>query len=96
MHIFFNIKEIRPTKDKFSRFSLFTPFFTQQKVYMLETLENKPLGLEFKDEVFKATKEGFKSKHDDVLDTISMLIDLDLFAPSTEEKKRFHRSRNRL
>ena len=56
---------------------------------MLETLENKPLGLEFKDEVFKATKEGFKSKHDDVLDTISMLIDLDLFAPSTEEKKDF-------
>lgn len=88
-NIFFNIKEIRPTKDKFSRFSLFTPFFTQQKVYMLETLENKPLGVEFKDEVFKATKEGFKSKHDDVLDTISMLIDLDLFAPSTEEKKDF-------
>lgn len=86
-NIFFNIKEIRPTKDKFSRFSLFTPFFTQKKVYMLESVKDTPLGQEFQDEVFKATKEGFKSKHDDVLDTISMLIDLELFAPSLDEEK---------
>lgn len=83
-NIFFDIKEIRPTKDKFSRFSLFTPFFTQKKVYMLEHLKETPLGQEFQDEIFKATREGLKSKHDDVIDTISMLLDLDLFAPMIE------------
>ena len=40
---------------------------------------------ELEDELFKTTKKGFKSKHDDVLDTISMLQYLELFAPSQQE-----------
>ena len=39
-------------------------------------------GKEFVDEASKASKMGFKSRHDDVLDTISMLQMMDIYAPS--------------
>ena len=37
---------------------------------------------EFEEERSKATKNGFKSKHDDVLDSISMLGSFDAYKPS--------------
>lgn len=80
-NIFFNIKEIRPSKDKFSRFNLASPLFHQQKIKILSSMMSSSWGTEFKDEINKATIEGFKSKHDDVLDTISQLLDLEVFAP---------------
>lgn len=82
---FFNLKEIRPTKDKFSRFNLATPLFHNQKIMICSNMMKTTWGTEFKDEIGKATVEGFKSKHDDVLDTFSMLLDLDIFAPSVIE-----------
>lgn len=80
-NIFFNLKEIRPSKDKFSRFNLASPLFHQQKIKILSSMMTSSWGTEFKDEISKATIEGFKSKHDDVLDTISQLLDLEIFAP---------------
>lgn len=82
-NIFFNLKEIRPSKDKFSRFNLISPYFHQNKIMILSHMMKNAWGTEFTDEISKATIEGFKSKHDDVLDTISQLMDLNIFAPST-------------
>lgn len=83
-NIFFNLQEIRPSRDKFSRFNLISPYFHQNKIMFLTHMMKSGWGTEFKDEISKATIEGFKSKHDDVLDTISQLMDLNIFAPSNQ------------
>lgn len=81
-NIFFTLQEIRPSKDKFSRFNLISPYFNQKKILITSNMMKGSWGNEFTDEISKATIEGFKSKHDDVLDTISQLMDLNIFAPS--------------
>ena len=82
-NIYFDIKECRPSKDKFSRFLAFAPLYHRGKVYIYEGMKTKESYYnEYMDEVLKVSKTGFKSKHDDVLDTNSMLLDLDLYAPS--------------
>lgn len=82
--IYFNIKEVRPTKDKYSRFLTFAPYYHRNKVKIFKSMkENKAYHNELLDELTKTTiNDGFKSKHDDVLDTHSMLQELDLFPPS--------------
>ena len=82
--IYFNIKEIRPTKDKYSRFLAFAPFYHRKKVkFGYEIKQNKPYYSEMISELLKVTiNDGFKSKHDDIIDTHSMLQYLDLYAPS--------------
>ena len=82
-NIFFTLQEIRPSKDKFSRFNLISPYFKQKKILITSNMMKGGWGNEFTDEISKATIEGFKSKHDDVLDTISQLMDLNVFAPSS-------------
>ena len=82
---FFMLKEIRPVKDKFSRFNHASPLFHQHKIMICSHMMDDAWGIEFSDEISKATIEGFKSKHDDVLDTISQLIDLDVFPPDSYE-----------
>ena len=89
-NIFFNlassnnsgVEGIRPSGDKFSRFLLFTPKFSASKIWIANELSQSSWGLEFKDEVSKASKMGFKSKHDDVLDTFSMLGAMTIYEPS--------------
>lgn len=98
-NLYFNIKEIRPAKDKFSRFLGITPQYHSGKIFFNKNIEttNPAFWNEIMDELLKVTSEGFKSKHDDVLDTHSMLLDLEAFAPSNsstanevkEEKKSF-------
>lgn len=82
--IYFNIKEVRPTKDKYSRFLAFAPFYHRKKIkFSYEIKQNKQYYEEMMSEIYKVTiNDGFKSKHDDVLDTHSMLQYLDLYAPS--------------
>lgn len=83
-NVYFNIKEIRPSKDKYSRFLTFAPNYHRNKVKIYSSMkQNKTYYNEFIDEISKVTiNDGFKSKHDDILDTHSMLLDLDLYAPS--------------
>jgi len=78
---------IRPIKDKFSRFLLFTPKFKNKKIWINERLRNGIWGKEFTDEISKATQQGFKSRHDDVLDTISMMSDMQVYVPSYDSYK---------
>ena len=83
-NVYFNIKEVRPTKDKYSRFLTFAPYYHRNKVKIYQTMKmNKSYYNEFIDEISKVTvDDGFKSKHDDILDTHSQLLYLDLYAPS--------------
>ena len=74
---------IRPTGDKFSRFILFKPRFDTKKVWIANEMKDTAWYNEFEEERSKATKQGFKSKHDDVLDSISMLGSFDAFKPNT-------------
>lgn len=83
-NVYFNIKEVKPNKDKYSRFLTFAPNYHRNKVKIYSSMkQNKRYYDEFIDEISKVTiNDGFKSKHDDVLDTHSMLLYLDLYAPS--------------
>ena len=85
-NIFFDIKEIRPNKDKYSRFLTFAPNYHRKKIKFSSMIKgNTAYHSELVNELSKVTvNDGFKSKHDDVLDTHSMLQYLDLYAPSYE------------
>lgn len=104
-NIFFNLLSsqnngepgIRPVGDKFSRFHLFTPIFKQKKVWIANQLKGSEWGNEFEDEISKVGTKGFKSKHDDVLDTIAMLGTITAYKPSSykssDEDSLFHEDR---
>lgn len=79
--IFFQIKEVRPMKDKFSRFYDALPMLKSGKVQFSTKLD-KDFVLELEKEIEKVTIRGFRSEHDDVLDTISMLLNLEIVYPS--------------
>lgn len=75
---------IRPSADKITRFNQVLPMFKQKKIWFAEELKDAPYGRELMDELTNVSKKGFKSKHDDVSDTISMLTEFDAYAPSEE------------
>lgn len=89
-NVFFNLVSsnnngqpgIRPVADKFARFNLFLPRIKTKKLWMPKELKDSAWMNEFIDEISKASISGFKSKHDDVLDTISMLASFDVYKPS--------------
>lgn len=72
---------IRPTANKFSRFSLMTPLFNLRKIRFAAELAGSKLMLETEDELENATVSGFKSAHDDCADGISMLQYMNAFPP---------------
>lgn len=74
---------IRPVGDKFSRFMLFVPRFKQKKIWIAKSMLETDWGKEFIDEIEKASTKGFKSRHDDVLDSISMLGSFEAYSPSS-------------
>ena len=58
------------------------------KVFFPLELKEDPRIVEFLEEITLASASGFKSKHDDCIDTISMLGSLNLWKPSvTNEVK---------
>lgn len=76
---------IRPFVDKFQRFNVVVPWFKQGLVYFPEDYKNShPALIEMLLEITQVAVSGFKSKHDDALDTISMLPLLNSFRPSEE------------
>ena len=93
-NVFFNIAKgfdskkegIRPTTKKISRFLLFAPKIRAKKVMLPLELKDTAYMDECLEETKYVTKKGFKSKNDDVLDTWSMLSELEPFAPSEEIK----------
>lgn len=84
-----NTEGIRRTGSKIEAFKLFVPVIKSKKMWLPEELKNSPLVVELLEELRFATNEGFKSKHDDVADTASMLLDMDPYAPSQEAKPEY-------
>ena len=73
---------IRPNTNKMVRFNIIVPWFKLGRIFfpieMKETLEIQ----EAITELSLASASGFKSKHDDFIDTISMLSSLKAWKPS--------------
>lgn len=91
-NVFFNIASannsslegIRPVSDKLSRFNQVLPMFKLKKIWFPESMEDTAYMNELMDELGNVSKKGFKSKHDDIADTISMLSEMNAFRPSEE------------
>jgi hypothetical protein len=55
--------------------------FKQGKMWFNKSLKNTNFGKEVINELQRATISGFRSKHDDAIDTISMLTELNPWKP---------------
>ena len=73
---------LRPTTNKLQRFNVVVPQFKLHKIWFpLEMKEGIEMA-EMLDEITLAAINGFKSKHDDFIDTISMLGSLVPWRPN--------------
>ena len=79
---------IRPTTNKLVRFQSVLPWFKLHKFYFPEELKDDNRIVEFLEELLLSSPSGFKSKHDDCIDTISMLARMSLWKPNTEIETR--------
>lgn len=75
---------IRPNTNKMARFNVMVPMFKQGKIYLPEEMKQDPIIVEALNELSLAAPSGFKSKHDDFIDTISMLGNLVVWKPSQD------------
>jgi phage terminase large subunit-like protein len=73
---------LRPNTNKMQRFNVVVPLFKMHKIWFPEQMRTEKCMLEAMDELTKAAKVKFKSKHDDFIDTISMLGSLMPWKPS--------------
>lgn len=73
---------IRPNTNKMVRFNIMLPMFKLNKIFFPEQRKESPEMIECINELSLAAKGGFKSKHDDFIDTISMLSSLTPWKPS--------------
>lgn len=91
-NIFFNLASqnndgrvgIRPITDKLKRFNVVVPLFKQKMMFFPEELRTSEPLAEMLSELRLTTAGGFKAKHDDAIDTISMLSALNAWKPSEE------------
>jgi predicted phage terminase large subunit-like protein len=94
-NVFFNFAQqgtqegIRQSTDKISHFKLIVPTIKAKKLWLPVELKDGELLTELLEEFRFATGEGFKSKHDDAADMVSMLIDMNPFKPSAEATPEF-------
>ena len=79
--VFFNIKEVRNSKDKLARFNMVVPLFKAGKIFFPSTLMDTAIMKTFMKELKYTTYNGIKG-HDDCIDTISMLAQMDVWTPS--------------
>ena len=73
---------LRPITDKLSRFNKVVPWFKAGKMYFPSEMRSERIMGEVIDELTLATGQGFKSKNDDFIDTISQLAELKTFKPT--------------
>lgn len=77
-----NTEGIRRHTDKISAFKLFVPTIKAKKLWLPEDMKKTDLLVELLEELRFATGKGFKSKHDDASDMVSMLQEIEAFKPS--------------
>lgn len=75
---------IRPVTQKMVRFNIVAPWFALKRIKFPQELETDPRIVEAMTELRLISANGFKSKHDDFIDTISMLGSLQVWTPSEE------------
>ena len=75
---------VRPNTNKMQRFNIVAPWFKLGRMYFPSELKDGLIMGEAMDELKLAAQSGFKSKHDDFIDTISMLASLTVWKPSQE------------
>jgi phage terminase large subunit-like protein len=75
---------IRPNTNKLVRFNTVVPLFKARKIFFPIEKKSSPEMGEAVTELGLVTPGGFKSKHDDFADTISMLSSLTPWKPSEE------------
>jgi len=73
---------LRPTTNKFQRFNVVLPWFKQNKMHFPQEMREGKCMRECEDELMLTTVDGFKSKNDDFIDTISQLAQLKTYRPS--------------
>jgi predicted phage terminase large subunit-like protein len=73
---------IRPNTNKLVRFNTMVPLFKAHKIFFPIEKRDSPEIQEALEELTLASKSGFKSKHDDFIDTISMLSSLTPWKPT--------------
>jgi predicted phage terminase large subunit-like protein len=80
-----NAKEgIRPTTNKMQRFNVVVPWIKSGKLYLPEDTKTHPAVVELLEELSLASAAGFRSKHDDMIDTVSMLASLTAWRPTED------------
>lgn len=75
---------IRPTTNKFQRFMAIEPWFKAGLMHFPESRKMDIVLLEAVDELTLVSSSGFRSKHDDFIDTISMLGLMQTWRPNAE------------
>lgn len=75
---------IRPNTNKMVRFNLVVPWFKARKIYFPVERKTEPWMVEALTELTLVSVSGFKSKNDDVIDTISQLASLQPWRPSED------------
>lgn len=78
---------IQPETDKLSRFNLVVPLFKAGKMFFPAEMRAAPIMGELMQELQLATSSGLKSKYDDFIDTVSMLMYLKPWKPSEDAPK---------
>ena len=75
---------MRPTTNKMDRFQVMVPMFKARKIFFPAEKKDTPILVEAMNEISLAAVAGFRSKHDDFTDTVSMLGSLKVWKPSEE------------
>lgn len=75
---------IRPNTNKMVRFNTVVPLFKARKIFFPIEKKNSPELVEAMNELSLAAVGGFRSKHDDFIDSISMLAVMNPWKPSEE------------
>jgi predicted phage terminase large subunit-like protein len=75
---------LRPNTNKMVRFNTVVPLFKQRKIFFPIERKNEEPMQEAINELSLVSLSGFRSKHDDFADTISMLSSLTPWKPSEE------------
>lgn len=87
--VFFNLARdknsskpgIRPNTNKMQRFNIVVPWFKTYQMFFPREMRETPIMQEYINELELVSLSGMKSKHDDCIDTISMLANLTPFKP---------------
>lgn len=75
---------MRPNTNKMSRFNTMVPLFKAHKMFFPLEKKSEPTLAEGLNELSLVSVSGFKSKHDDFIDTVSMLSSMKAWKPSEE------------